>query len=249
MTKFLIDPPAIAPATGGLLDLANVIPDDSLAYHGVTHRRALGGHNRVVPAPGTDKVFDQNAGYGDSVEFATYRGLEEALLLGEDPAALARDAFSANESFGVEAAVQEHLLNPEAVDLTPTPGTGVTSAKVALGLLEQWLAENYSGKGLIHTNRLGVELLFDRIAGTDPLVTVNGTPVVSGAGYTSAGPASITAGSNEVWVYITGQINLWQGALTMQGAPLAKANRTFGLAERAYAATNSGPVAAILIGF
>lgn len=251
MTKFLIDPPAVEPAKGGLLDTANVITAnaDSLAYHGVTHRRTLTGHSRVVPAAGTDKTFDQSPGYGDSVEFQTYRGIEDALLLGEDPAALARDAFSADESFAVETAVQSLLLNPGAVDLTPVAGTGVTKPKVALGLLEQWIAQNYSGKAYLHTNRLGAELLFDRSGSDNPLVTVNGTPVISGAGYTAAGPGALTADANEAWVYITGQINLWQGSLNVQGAPLTKANRSYGLAERAYAATNSGPTAAILIGF
>lgn len=364
MTKFLIDAPKVAPATGGLLDLANVITADadSLAYHGLTHRRVLGGHTRTVPvsagqiaapaltkgttatsggtfgagtffwkvtavdgygetagsnevtatlvatgtqalswaavpgaqlyrvyrgtatgaenvlvatvsalsftdtgaagtaqavptvstagnAPAADKVFDQSAGYGDSIEFQTYRGIEDALLLGEDPAALARDAFSAGESFAVETAVQSLLLNPDAVDLTPVPGTGVTNVKAALGLLEQWIAENYSGKPLLHTNKLGAELIFDRIAGADPLTTVNGTPVVSGGGYTTAGPGAVAAGATEAWLYVSGQINLWQGSLTIQSAPKTASNRDFGLAERAYAATNSGPVAAILIGF
>jgi hypothetical protein len=364
MTKFLIDAPKVAPATGGLLDLANVITADAdkLAYQGATHRRVLGGQTRTVPvsagavaapvltkgttatsggtfgagakfwkvtavtgygetvgsnevtatlvatgtqalswaevpgaqfyrvyrgtatgaenvlvaetaaltfidtgaagtakaiptvstagaAPAAVKVFDQSPGYGDSVEFQTYRGIEDAMLLGEDPAALARDAFSAGETFAVEKAVQSALFNPNAVDLTPVSGTGVTNAKAAMGLLEQWIAENYSGKPLLHTNRLGVELIFDRIVGTDPLITVNGTPVVSGAGYSAAGPGSVTAGPNEVWLYVTGQINLWQGGLNVQKAQDTAANRDFGLAERAYAATNSGPVAAILIGF
>jgi hypothetical protein len=246
--KILIDPPAVDPAVGGLLGVANVIPDSSLAYHGVKHRKVLDGHTRTVPAEGTDKTFDQLA-YEDGVEFATYRGLEVALLLGEDPAALAKDAFSAGETYAVEAAVQELLLNPEAVDITPVPGTGITSAKAALGLLEQWIADNYTGKPLIQTNRLGVELLFDRIPGVESIITVNGTPAVGCAGFSADGPGGLTADANEVWVYVTGQINLWQGNLTVQSAPATAQNRDFGLAERAYAATNSGPAAAILLKF
>jgi hypothetical protein len=252
MSKFLIDAPAVTSATGGLLDVANVITDqaDSLAFHGVKHRLTLDGHTRTVPAPGTDKTFDE-VEYGEGVEFATYRGIESALLLGEDAAAIAEEAFSAGETFAVEQAVQDLLLNPNAVDLTPVPGTAVTNVKAAIGLLEQWMRENYTGLPLLHTNLFGSSLALELVTsgGSDPLRTVNGTVISVGGGYGTAGPGGGTATGKQAWLYISGQVNLWKGSLNLPEAADLPGNRKFALAERAYAASIDGPVAAILIGF
>jgi len=248
--KLHVDAPAIAPAIGGLLPLANVITDnaDSAAYHGVNHEAVLTGHSRTAPTDGSDKVFDP-VEFVEGVEFVVYRGIESALLVSADPESIAKAAFTAGESYAVESAVQSLILNTEAVDITPTPGTPVTDARQALGLLEQWASENYYGRPLIHGNRFAVGLIPElQVSASFELHTIHGTPIANGGGYSADGPGVANAAAGTAWLYISGQVNLWAGKLNVLEGPSLKANRDFALAERPYAATVSGPVAAILVG-
>lgn len=61
-----------------------------------------------------------------------------------------------------------------------------TDARVALALLEGWIAKNYPGKGVIHAGRATASYL-SMAAGLEirggRLFTALGTPVVAGAGY------------------------------------------------------------------
>lgn len=252
VNKLLVEAPSIAPAVkAGLLHRANIITDqaDRAAYHGVQHEQVLGGHTRFVPAPGTDKTFDQ-LDYFDGVEFQVYRGIESALLIDAKPGTVAKDAFDGGESYAVEDAVQRLILNPSAVDLTPTPGTAVTNIRYALGLLEQYARSNYAGLPLIHGNLVAVTLIDGAsLAGEGAdLHTLHGTPISNGAGYGAAGPNSRTAGAGTAWLYVSGQVNLWQGKYALTEAQDLPGNRDYALAERPYAATVDGPVAAILVG-
>lgn len=247
--KLLVEVPDVAPAIGGLLHHANIITEraDSAAFHGVQHEVTLDGQTRIVPAPGTDKTFDQIA-YVDGVEFSLYRGVEGALLVDAKPIDIAKAAFERGESYAVEGRVQELLFNPVAVDITPTPGTPVTNLRYALGLLEQYAAANIAGAPLIHGNRVGVTLIPELIGEGADLRTIHSTPVVNGGGYAAKGPAVSPAPAGAAWLYISGRVNLWQGTLGLQATKDLPANRQHALAERTYAATVDGPVAAILVG-
>lgn len=248
--KLHVDAPAVSPAIGGLLPLANVITADAdrAAYFGVNHDAVLTGHSRVAPTDGSDKIADQIEQM-EGVEFVAYRLIEDALLLGGTPESVAEAEFNNAESYAVEDAVQRLILNDKAVDITPTPGTPVTDARHALGLLEQWIGQNYSGRPLIHANRFAVQLIPELQVGSNfELHTVQGTPIANGAGYSADGPGVVNAAAGTAWLYISGQVNLWAGKLNVVEGPALKANRDYGLAERSYAATVSGPVAAILVG-
>jgi len=193
MSRMTIDAPAqTAGTSNGILDTANVIPSGGEeTYFGVTYLSALAGHSRRY-AEGTDKVFDElPVVTGDPVTI--YRGIDTSLLMqsGVGSPEVLR-AFNASASFGVEQYTQE-VLNGLAVDITPTPGTPVTNIKAALGLLEQYAAERYSGLPLIHANKFATELMTELQVGTDgKLHTVNGTPISNGGGYGVAGPGAIT---------------------------------------------------------
>lgn len=237
---------------GGLLQVANVIPTSpgQVFYQGVIYQTALDGHARRVPAPGTDKTFDE-LGLAQGEPFSIYKGLDLSQFQRDIGEITTREAFEAGESFAVERAVQELALNPMAVDLTPTAGTPVTDKKLATGLLEQYAAEQYSGLPVIHANKLGTAILDPEPGDADSdwvLHTKQGTPVANGGGYGATGPGGAVAGASAAWVYISGQVNIWKSPLTLAGGDNLPTNRAQTLAEATYVSTVESFVAAILVG-
>jgi hypothetical protein len=198
--------------------------------------------------PPEDKEFEQQIVI-ESEPFSLYRGVEDDILVADNSAAEALRAFKAGESYAVEWSLQDRVLNDAAVDLTPTPGTPVTNLRYAVGLLEQYAADHYSGLPLIHGNRLATTLILPELeAGEDGVLrTIHGTPVANGGGYSAQGPDSRDAGSG-AWLYITGQVNIWRGPIGEYTAYDLKGNRAYALAEATYVATVECFVAAILVG-
>jgi hypothetical protein len=248
--RYTIDaPPQTQDAVGGLLGVANIVPqDDLVTFHGVNYLSILSGHSRRYEE-GVEKVFDElPVVEGDPVTI--YRGIDTSLLVqGGVGAPEVERAFNASASYGVEEYVQE-ILNSMAVDITPTPGTPVTNIKAAVGLLEQYAAQQYSGLPLLHANKFAVELMTELSVGEgNKLHTVNGTPIANGGGYGPDGPGALTADANEAWVYISGQVNIWQGDVEVLEGPNLKANRNLHLAEASYTAAIESFAAAILIGY
>jgi hypothetical protein len=250
--ELTIDAPELLPRVDtGLLTVANVIDTDGHAIHyGVKYTSEGCGKNRVIPAEGEDKVFDE-LDETTSVQFGQYRGFDLSLLLHKGEAqGLVERAFTASESYGVEKAVQSLLLNPNAVDITPTPGTAVTSPRLALGLLEQYAKDNYSGRPILHGNSLAIGFIPELQVDGVRLSTIHGTPIANGGGYATNGPGAAVAGDGTAWLYISGQVNIWRGQVQVNAEPVydLKSNRELGLAERRYAATVDCFVAAILVG-
>lgn len=244
-------PKVLLPARGGLLPVANVITEQAevAAYHGVAYDGIPCGHSKPIPEPGEDKEFDTLPEI-EGVLFGVYRGIETPLLLGTPETATASELFGAGESFAVETAIQTLLLNPEAVDLTPTAGTPVTNLKAALGILEQYASERYTGVPTLHGNRY-VTALMEELQVDDStwkLHTQQGTPVANGGGYGSTGPDGVEAPAGAGWLYVSGQVNIWQGQPHLIEATDTKTNRNYVLAEATYAATVECFAAAILVG-
>lgn len=197
------------------------------------------------PAPAALKVFD-GIDQNETILFQSYRGLDDPLLLGQDTASIVHAAYDRAESYGVARKVQQLLLNPKAVDLTPTPGTPVTNPRLALGLLEQWARDTSTFAGSISGNALVLHLVEDAIP---DLQTIISTPVVLAAGYGPVGPGAVTAPAGTGWLYITGRITVWRGPRTKDTeAPNYRGNRNDALAEGSYAASVDSFVAAILVG-
>ena len=249
-----LEAPQLKPVTRQtLLDVANTITDapayallNALKYQ----PRILDGANRPVPAEGEKKTFDKRTAENVTPKlFQAYRGLDESLLNGAGyGAAELAELFKAGEPLFVEERVQELLLNPAAVDITPTPGTALTDPKAALGLLEQWIATRFLYQPTLSGNLLAVNLIQPGV----PTITEtpHGAPIASAAGFSAEGPDGQEAGPGEAWLYISGQINIWTGATpaVVSGSALDR-NRDLSLAEKSYAASVDGPVAAILIGY
>jgi hypothetical protein len=197
------------------------------------------------PAPAADKVFEKIT-TNETVLFQSYRGLESPVLLSEDSASIVTAAYDRAESYGVGKKVQEKLLSPKAVDLTPVPGTPVTNPRFALGLLEQWARDNSTFAGTISGNALALVLVEDAI---DGMKTILDTPAILASGYGTTGPGSRVAGPGQAWLYIHGRITVWRGPrVTDASAADPRTNRNYALAEGSYAASVDSFVAAVLVG-
>ena len=248
----VIEAPSLAPAKGGLLSVVPITETDGaggILYNGLTYETYLCGGNRPVPAEGVEKSFDKQTVI-ESEPFSIYRGVEDDILVSDNSQAEALRAFKAGESYALEWKLQELVLLPQAYDLTPTPGTPVTNLRYAVGMLEQYAQDNYSGLPLIHGNRVATTMILPELeAGENGVLhTIHGTPVANGGGYYGVGPGAVAAGDGEAWLYISGQVNIWRGPIDEYTAYDLKGNRAYALAEATYVATVECFVAAILVG-
>jgi hypothetical protein len=242
---FKLETPELPAAEDGFLTGVNVITGTGhQLFNETEYELPLDGFNREVPAPGTDKVFD-TVDTNTTVLFEAYRGADSPLLLGENPQAIIDAAYARAESHYVGGKVQELLLNDQAVDITPTPGTAVTNPRLALGLLEQWARDNSTFAPTLSGNALVVTLVEDAIPN---LTTIIGTPVLLAGGYGPDGPGAVTAPAGTGWLYIHGRINVWTGTPGGAEATDYRSNRKIALAEGLYAASVDSFVAAVLVG-
>jgi len=246
-----IETPALAAATRStLFDVAYVaegVPGYAL-QNPLKYETAFTGPLLAdVPPYGTDKEFQTRDEDTETKVFSTYLGLDDPLLRGAGAGSAELEAlFTAGEALFVERKVQELLLSPEAVDITPTPGTPIKDLKVALGLLEQWIATRYIHQPVITGNLLAVTMITEMQP--PKLQTVSATPIGVAAGYGIDGPGAAAATATSAWLYISGQINIWKGQASVTNAPDLKGNRDLSLVEKSYAASIDGPAAAILVG-
>lgn len=114
----------------------------------------------------------------------------------------------------------------------PTALTGYTAGEV-LGFIEQSLADNYFGQGVIHMNRQTATFLWEYLdVSGGRLQTRLGTPVIAGGGYgTMATPPT-----NEFTIYGTGPVVLYRGDVdTREWAISRSDNRVSYIAQRDYA--------------
>ena len=250
----VIETPTLTPMRGGLLGVPEVEVIDTdgaggILQYGVTYKGHLCGKNRTIPAEGVAKTFDQQTVLSGT-PFGLYRGVEGALLVNRDePLREARIAYDAGESYGVERGLQVGVLSPMAVDITPTVGTPVTNSRHAVGLLEQYAADNYSGLPIISGNRLAVGYIPElQVAADYQLHTIHGTPVASAAGYSTDGPGAAVAAAGTAWLYISGKITFWKGRNFDSEGYDTKGNRVYALAENLYVPTVECFAAAILVG-
>lgn len=99
------------------------------------------------------------------------------------------------------------LASEEAVNLTPTVGTGVKPL-IGQALLEEALGSQTVGyRGTIHATR-GIASVLDigKDETDDVLRTKLGTSVVAGSGYTRQGPDGSEATGTNYWMFATGPV-------------------------------------------
>lgn len=257
--RYAVEAPTIAPATGGLLSVVTPQPFPSPhAAQGVAYVTDDCGHAEAAPGwclsaidvTGDKEFRGLGANYGDP--FAIYSGVEcDVFNMGEYER-IARESLERGGGFAIERGVQSLLLNKApadeddwgVVDLTPVGGP--VKPKEAVARLEQYAGENYTGLPIFHTNRYGAVFLPLEVG--SPLTTKQGAPVANGAGYTNTGPGGVVAAEGQFWLYVSGQVNIWQGDVV--NTPVVAntvSNGARALAERIIVATVECFVGAILV--
>lgn len=121
------------------------------------------------------------------------------------------------------------LLGTGATALTAVPaGNG----GLVLGFLEQFLAQNYGGQGVLHMSRLVATYLWEYLEVQGGiLVTKLGTPVIAGAGYDNV----IDPPGNDFEIFASGPVVLYRGDIdTRQNAVDRATNQTSIIAQRDY---------------
>lgn len=168
---------------------------------------------------GTFRQKDEGSGV-ESPHFASFVSYLpitcSAMSIGdpEEFANRAEIALNAVQSYSVEKQLSQGTgvaTNPFLADAAHTlsaAGATAKSPEVALAYLEEEIGE--TGKqGMIHATPPVVSRWFDQDRLDNPLVTVNGTRVVSGGGYQGATPSGRAAASaGESWVYATGPVEV-----------------------------------------
>lgn len=253
--KLSIDAPEITPPTGGLLDVATVRSDvENIAFfRGVEYHERydsgllLFGENDEATNGKTFSDRTTNT-LVEAAPITAYIGVEALLFDKDNAKEQLEEAFRRNESTSLEKVFQRDVLNA-GTDLTPTAGTAVTDPRLAAGILEQWFGEQFGGRPVLHTSRLGANLLQDILEHSAgyKMHTAQGSPLAYGSGYTAAGPAA--AGPGQAWVYVTGDVEFLRSEVVAQeeGLNLVR-NRVNYLTEVQYIPLVNGPVGAILIG-
>lgn len=117
-----------------------------------------------------------------------------------------------------------YLAQSDAVDVTPTPGTGV-KVRQGLGLLVEALGQGSIGsKGVLHAPPSVIEALSPVLIEKDGgLFTKTGHGVVNGVGYSRRGPSGALATGSLAWMYATGPVTVHLGPITVTPEKLNQA--------------------------
>lgn len=234
-----IEAPERLPSLGGLLKAANLIPVTDVHYGmGVSYIDEANALPALAPGdcfndsavyvpPAATKSFE---GITDkrSIPFPIYAGLECGLAYSDDYAERARNILRAGETVTLERAFAGAFFE------SATEVAADADELTALAELEQWISENYTGLPLLHMSRRVATFLIAQHAlfptADGGLITGQGTPVANGGGYESTA------------IWVTGQVNIWQGDIVDKQAISPKTNRLAALAERIYSITVDGPI-------
>jgi len=188
------------------------------------------------------KVVDTGRELVEVEPFAVYR-LHQCQAVGglADAETRATRAFELAEGRAVEEWFARFLsTNPAAVDLTPA--SGAVHPANGLALLEGVAADDYGGVPVIHASRGLVTILdglnlVERQGGH--IETILGSLVAAGGGYSEAlvGPNGEATDPGAAWLYVTGRVFVWRGAVltTEPVLDLSPPTNVFSiLAERPY---------------
>lgn len=224
-----VDVGTAKPRKRSLLDAANVIPvTDPHVLLGAEYESVLCGDIGTIatncgtpanktPSPIVNVTGDPFAVY-NVIECAPFGHTPEEMLR------MAEEALPYKEPTGVEAYLGALLSSAAASAGTPTTNAG------AVGLLDQWLLDNWNGQGLILASGVAASVMLGAHAVTyenGVLYTAGGTEVVVGA-FGAANTA-----------YAVGRVTLLKGPVFSAMAPItlstgAPVNLSRALAERTW---------------
>lgn len=183
------------------------------------------------PAPVTGTVSVANRA---ATSFAIVAEFDCSAVGNAQAEQTARDALGAAEPWQMERAfwtgqaggqtvvfphlaANQNIIDPNqgnvVIQTAATTVTGVSgdllNPALALGLLEQGLADCYGGVGVIHMPEMALPT-FDAWGLVKQqgavLRTANGNKVAVGGGYRGTGPDGASRAANSSWIYITGNV-------------------------------------------
>jgi len=133
------------------------------------------------------------------------------------------------EQYSVESQLWTSLsADPDVVvaDLSGAP------VGVALGYIEQMLANNYFGQGVIHMDRFTATVLWEYIdVSGGRLQTRLGTPIIAGGGYGNMSDPPV----DEFYIFGTGGVVMYRGDIDTRQQAINKAiNQVSYIAQRDY---------------
>lgn len=190
-----------------------------------TYDECLSVTGTGAPPEPPAKTANVDQAYRGALPFTVYAEFECSPVGIPEAESIASDALDRVEQEQVETAfwtgsaggqpvVFPHLsADTEVLDgdivLQPVASPVVTGGDVAqaLGVLEQELADCYSGQGLIHVPRSALPTLAAWNLATvvdGRLVTPAGNLIVAGTGYTGSAPDGTAAAAGTAWIYATG---------------------------------------------
>jgi len=148
-------------------------------------------------------------------------------------------------------------LRAQAVTITPPNPATFWNMCEGLGVLEQVIAEQYGGVGVIHAPRYLLAPAVSKALATregDQLVDPAGNLWAFGAGYDRKGPPIVDpadpdnfAPAGQLWLYATGPVVLRRSEVMTHPALDHRANARRTVAERNYVLTADCPAAAVLV--
>lgn len=139
-----------------------------------------------------------------------------------------------------------------AVDLNPA---GAVPPTLAVALLEQAVANAYSGPAYLHTAVVGFPFLHQHVQVQGRTArTLRGSYVVPGVGYPGTSPTGAAATAGETWMYATGAVTVRVGPTELPDdgalgqAFVAKAVNTIDIRPRAaFTVDYDGPLVAVRV--
>lgn len=133
---------------------------------------------------------------------------------------------------GEQKAVEEQVWTSIGSAFGPAVDLSAYDLRFGLGYVEQQVAANYSGTGVIHMNHLTATLLWDALMIVGGrLQTLHGTPVIVGSGYDLATDPLTRVG----YIYGTGAMVIYRGDIDTRETAINKAvNQVSYIAQRDY---------------
>ena len=133
---------------------------------------------------------------------------------------------------GEQYAAESQLWSIIGTNAAPATDLSGAPTGVVLGYIEQMLANNYFGQGVIHMDRFTATLLWEYLdVSGSRLQTRLGTPVIAGGGYGSMPNPPI----DEFYIYGTGPVVVYRGDVDTRQMAIAKeTNQVSYIAQRDY---------------
>lgn len=259
----IVEAPAIQPYRYGLESVAQPAPTPDLHWLNGVQYEQLGTYEPGV-WPGSCAVgatgnlsLPSTASPSIGLPFSAYAGVTCAVVgYSED---YIRARAYAILKMGWQHAAEQALWSgtgstaPALTSATTIAATGV-SMIAGVAALEDYLANNYLGVGVIHAPRKAsaraayARQVEDR---GNELQTIIGTRWCFGGGYPNTGPGGVAAGTNIAWMYATGLITVRRDEPFINGGLAQSFDRSTNqqtvFAEQPSVLTVDGPIVAVSV--